>query len=81
MITADHTQNSTIMLLKQLWKEKREIQRGEENEGEECAKMACRKVKNPNIKAFNNPNPIVTNVPVVHTGHNLSILSSGAQNQ
>jgi hypothetical protein len=76
--TADRTQNSTIMLLKQLQKEERGVQRGEENGGQESAKMACRKVENPKINAFNNPNPAITNMPVIHAACNLSILSSGA---
>ena len=42
--------------------------------------MACEKSKNPTIDTYNNPNPFITHVLIVHAAHNLSILSSGARN-
>jgi hypothetical protein len=50
-----------------------------ENGGEESTKTPCRKVKNPNINAFSDPNPIVVEM-LVYPVHDISILSSGTPN-
>jgi hypothetical protein len=39
---------------------------------------AREKAQNPNIDTFNDPNPVVTNAPIIHTVCDLLILSSSA---
>jgi hypothetical protein len=51
------------MLLKQLQEEERREERREENQREECARMARKKVENPNINTHNNPNAIFIKMP------------------
>jgi hypothetical protein len=73
---ADTTQNTTIALLMQLREEERREWRRLENGGEESVKIPCRKVENPNINAFSDPNLIIVKMPV-YLVCDISILSLG----